>query len=162
MYWWPDKGKMLVFWCWMWEKGRAGNRLLTRYASSSAVAVSSSSSGGLFSWLTGERSSSVPPMQVPLQGVTLPPALPDYVEPGKTKITTLPNGVKIASETSAVCPNHSFFCFFLPPVMLLAQQFDLVDWLEPCCLDWIICSLWFNIWEAWLNGGHTPLGTYGF
>ncbi|GFY98388.1 mitochondrial processing peptidase alpha subunit [Actinidia rufa] len=82
-------------------KGRAGNRLLTRYASSSAVAVSSSSSGGLFSWLTGERSSSVPPMQVPLQGVTLPPALPDYVEPGKTKITTLPNGVKIASETSA-------------------------------------------------------------
>ncbi|XP_057505562.1 mitochondrial-processing peptidase subunit alpha-like [Actinidia eriantha] len=82
-------------------KGRAGNRLLTRYASSSAVAVNSSSSGGLFSWLTGERSSSVPPMQVPLQGVTLPPALPDYVEPGKTKITTLPNGVKIASETSA-------------------------------------------------------------
>ncbi|PSS01943.1 Mitochondrial-processing peptidase subunit alpha like [Actinidia chinensis var. chinensis] len=82
-------------------KGRAGNRLLTRYASSSAVAVNSSSSGGLFSWLTGERSSSVPPLQVPLQGVTLPPALPDYVEPGKTKITTLPNGVKIASETSA-------------------------------------------------------------
>jgi processing peptidase subunit alpha len=27
--------------------------------------------------------------------------LPDYVEPGKTKVTTLPNGVKIASETSA-------------------------------------------------------------
>ncbi|XP_058214396.1 mitochondrial-processing peptidase subunit alpha-like [Rhododendron vialii] len=83
-------------------KGRVGNRSLIRSASSSAVATSSSSSsGGLFSWLTGERSSSLPPLQVSLQGVTFPPPLPDYVEPGKTKITTLPNGVKIASETSA-------------------------------------------------------------
>ncbi|KAL6974493.1 mitochondrial processing peptidase [Sarracenia purpurea var. burkii] len=82
-------------------KGRTGNRSLIRYASSSAVAAKSSSSGGFFSWLTGERSSSLPPLQVPLQGVTLPPPLPDYVEPGKTKLTTLPNGVKIASETSA-------------------------------------------------------------
>lgn len=78
-----------------------GNRSLIRYASSSAVATNSSSSGGLFSWLTGERSSSLPPLQVPLQGITFPPPLPDYVEPGKTKVTTLPNGVKIASETSA-------------------------------------------------------------
>uniref|UniRef100_A0A5B6YHP0 Uncharacterized protein n=1 Tax=Davidia involucrata TaxID=16924 RepID=A0A5B6YHP0_DAVIN len=81
-------------------KGRAGNRVSTRMASSSAVATSSSS-GGFFSWLTGERSSSLPPLDFPLKGVTLPPPLPDYVEPGKTKITTLPNGVKIASETSA-------------------------------------------------------------
>ncbi|KAF7148060.1 hypothetical protein RHSIM_Rhsim03G0235900 [Rhododendron simsii] len=80
-------------------KGHAGNRLLTRFASSSAVATKSSSSGGFFSWLTGGRSSSLPPLQVPLQGVTLPPPLPDHVETGKTKITTLPNGVKIASET---------------------------------------------------------------
>ncbi|KAA8534902.1 hypothetical protein F0562_029882 [Nyssa sinensis] len=80
-------------------KGRVGNRVLTRLASSSAVATSSSS-GGIFSWLTGERSSSLPPLDFPLKGVTLPPPLPDYVEPGKTKITTLSNGVKIASETS--------------------------------------------------------------
>uniref|UniRef100_A0A5B6YHQ8 Uncharacterized protein n=1 Tax=Davidia involucrata TaxID=16924 RepID=A0A5B6YHQ8_DAVIN len=80
-------------------KGRAGNRVSTRMASSSAVATSSSS-GGFFSWLTGERSSSLPPLDFPLKGVTLPPPLPDYVEPGKTKITTLPNGVKIASETA--------------------------------------------------------------
>ncbi|KAA8523200.1 hypothetical protein F0562_009623 [Nyssa sinensis] len=80
-------------------KGCAGNRVLTRFASSSAVATSSSS-GGFFSWLTGERSSSLSPLDFPLKGVTLPPPLPDYVEPGKTKITTLPNGVKIASETS--------------------------------------------------------------
>ncbi|KAE9464505.1 hypothetical protein C3L33_03593, partial [Rhododendron williamsianum] len=61
-------------------KGHAGNRLLTRFASSSAVATKSSSSGGFFSWLTGGRSSSLPPLQVPLQGVTLPPPLPDHVE----------------------------------------------------------------------------------
>lgn len=71
-----------------------------RFASSSAVASTSSSSGGLFSWLTGERSSSSPSLDFPLPGVSLPPSLPDYVEPGKTKISTLPNGVKIASETS--------------------------------------------------------------
>ncbi|XAR53401.1 Ubiquinol--cytochrome-c reductase [Bertholletia excelsa] len=80
-------------------KGHASNRSLTRFASSSTV-VTKSSSGGFFSWLTGENSSSLPPLEVPLQGVTLPPPLPDHVEPGKTKITTLPNGVKIASETS--------------------------------------------------------------
>lgn len=80
----------------------------TRFASSSAVATSSSSSGGLFSWLTGERSNSSPPLDFPLPGVSLPPSLPDYVEPGKTKITTLPNGVKIASETSVVCMQIPF------------------------------------------------------
>ncbi|KAF8388889.1 hypothetical protein HHK36_025570 [Tetracentron sinense] len=82
-------------------KGRAGIRAAGRFASSSAVATRPSSSGSFFSWLTGERSSSLPPLEFPLPGVTLPPPLPDYVEPGKTKITTLPNGVKIASETSA-------------------------------------------------------------
>ncbi|XP_044464649.1 mitochondrial-processing peptidase subunit alpha-like [Mangifera indica] len=83
-------------------KGHVRGRVpaATRFASSSAVATSSSSSGGLFSWLTGERSNSSPPLDFPLPGVSLPPSLPDYVEPGKTKITTLPNGVKIASETS--------------------------------------------------------------
>ncbi|ERN15210.1 mitochondrial-processing peptidase subunit alpha [Amborella trichopoda] len=59
-----------------------------------------STSGGFFSWLTGEKSSTLAPLDVPLPGVTLPPPLPDYVEPGKTKITTLPNGAKIASEAS--------------------------------------------------------------
>lgn len=71
----------------------------TRFATSSAVAAKPSS-GGLFSWLTRERT--IPPLEIPLAGVTLPPPLPDYVEPSKTQITTLPNGVKIASETSAV------------------------------------------------------------
>ncbi|KAJ8644931.1 hypothetical protein MRB53_006679 [Persea americana] len=70
----------------------------SRFASTSVA--TRSSSGGFFSWLTGERSNTLPPLEIPLSDVTLPPPLPDYVEPGKTKITTLPNGVKIASETS--------------------------------------------------------------
>ncbi|KAL0308548.1 UNVERIFIED_CONTAM: Mitochondrial-processing peptidase subunit alpha [Sesamum radiatum] len=81
-------------------KGRTGYRGLARYASTSAIATKSSS-GGLFGWLTGEKSSSLPPLDFPLKDVVLPPPLPDYVEPGKTKITTLPNGLKVASEPSA-------------------------------------------------------------
>ncbi|KAL2479938.1 putative mitochondrial-processing peptidase subunit alpha-1 [Abeliophyllum distichum] len=80
-------------------KGRTGYRGLARFVSTSAVATKSTS-GGFFSWLTGERSSSVPPLDFPLKDVALPPSLPDYVEPGKTRITTLPNGLKIASETA--------------------------------------------------------------
>ncbi|KAJ0977438.1 hypothetical protein J5N97_012912 [Dioscorea zingiberensis] len=68
-----------------------------RFASTS---ISKRSSGGFFSWLTGGTSSQLPSLEVPLPGVTLPPSLPDYVEPGKTKLTTLANGVRIASETS--------------------------------------------------------------
>ncbi|KAL6006042.1 hypothetical protein ACLOJK_040087 [Asimina triloba] len=77
-----------------------GERSITARFASTSVAKSSSSAG-FFSWLTGERTSSLPPLDFPLPDVTLPPSLPDYVEPGKMKITTLANGVKIASETSA-------------------------------------------------------------
>uniref|UniRef100_A0A0A0LEX1 Complex III subunit II n=1 Tax=Cucumis sativus TaxID=3659 RepID=A0A0A0LEX1_CUCSA len=79
-------------------KGHANNGVC-RFASSSAVASKQKSSGGLFGWLLGDRSA-LPPLDFPLSDVTLPPPLPDYVEPGKTKITSLPNGVKVASETS--------------------------------------------------------------
>ncbi|CAA0382641.1 Metalloenzyme LuxS/M16 peptidase-like [Arabidopsis suecica] len=68
----------------------------SRYASSSAVATSSSSS----SWLSGGYSSSLPSMNIPLAGVSLPPPLSDHVEPSKLKTTTLPNGLKIATEMS--------------------------------------------------------------
>ncbi|KAG6733571.1 hypothetical protein I3842_01G231100 [Carya illinoinensis] len=80
-------------------KGYAGTFGTTRFATSSAVAEKQSS-GGLFSFLAGGRSGTLPSLNIPLAGVTLPPPLPDYVEPSKTKITTLPNGVKIASETT--------------------------------------------------------------
>ncbi|CAN6707227.1 unnamed protein product [Malus baccata var. baccata] len=78
-------------------KGR-GTLGATRFATSAAV--SKPSSGGLFGWLTGESSSALPPLETQLPGVNLPPPVPDYVEPSKTQITTLSNGVKIASETS--------------------------------------------------------------
>lgn len=77
-----------------------GYRGWAGYAST-AVAIQSSS-GGLFSWLTGEKLSSLPPLDFPLKDVTLLSPLPDYVEPGKLRVTTLPNGLRIASETSAV------------------------------------------------------------
>jgi len=71
----------------------------SRFASTSVV---KQSSGGLFSWLLGGKSSQLPPLDVPLPGITIPSPLPDFVEPSKTRVTTLPNGVKIASETSSV------------------------------------------------------------
>ncbi|KAL3623683.1 hypothetical protein CASFOL_032499 [Castilleja foliolosa] len=80
-------------------KSQTCNRVWARSASTSAVA-SKSAPGGLFSWLIGEKSSSVPSLDFPLEGVTVGRQLPDYIEPGKTKYYTLPNGLKIASETS--------------------------------------------------------------
>ncbi|KAL5176361.1 Mitochondrial-processing peptidase subunit alpha [Glycine soja] len=80
-------------------KGHGGNLGSIRFSTSAAVAARTSS-GGLFSWLTGERSSALPPLDIPLGGVALPDSLPDFVEQSKTKITTLSNGLKIASETS--------------------------------------------------------------
>ncbi|KAK8591073.1 hypothetical protein V6N13_031140 [Hibiscus sabdariffa] len=82
-------------------KGRTCRRVPARFSSSIAAATTSSSSGGLLNWFTGGQSKSIPPLDFPLPGVALPSSLPDFVEPGKTKITTLPNGLKIASETSA-------------------------------------------------------------
>ncbi|EPS62572.1 mitochondrial processing peptidase, partial [Genlisea aurea] len=72
---------------------------LVRSASTSAV-TSTLSSSGLFGWLTGEKSSTLPPLDFPLRDVVLPPSLPDHVETGTTKITTLSNGLRIASEAS--------------------------------------------------------------
>uniref|UniRef100_A0A804Q433 Mitochondrial-processing peptidase subunit alpha n=1 Tax=Zea mays TaxID=4577 RepID=A0A804Q433_MAIZE len=66
-----------------------------------STSVAKQSSGGLFSWLLGGKSSELPPLDVPLPGISIPSPLPDFVEPSKTKVTTLPNGVKIASETSS-------------------------------------------------------------
>ncbi|KAK6911982.1 Peptidase M16, N-terminal [Dillenia turbinata] len=84
-------------------KGRVGNLHAARFATSSVVSSSSlSSRGGLFSWLTGERSSSLPPLEFPLPNVSLPPSLPDYVEPSKTRVTTLSNGLRMASTSSSL------------------------------------------------------------
>lgn len=66
-----------------------------------STSVAQGSSGGFWTWLTGARSNEIPPPDFTLPGVIIPPPLPDHVEAGKTRVTTLPNGVKIASETSA-------------------------------------------------------------
>ncbi|KAI3711589.1 hypothetical protein L1987_70128 [Smallanthus sonchifolius] len=81
-------------------KGHAGNWTFTRFVSSSAVDAKASSRGP-FTWFTGGSASSLPPLDFPIKGIELPPSLPNYVETGKTKITTLPNGIRIASESSS-------------------------------------------------------------
>ncbi|KAG0592382.1 hypothetical protein M758_1G241900 [Ceratodon purpureus] len=58
-----------------------------------------SSSGGVLSWFLGERPTTpVPALYEPLEGVNLPPALPEDIKPSQTKVTTLGNGLRIASE----------------------------------------------------------------
>uniref|UniRef100_A0ACD5VP01 Uncharacterized protein n=1 Tax=Avena sativa TaxID=4498 RepID=A0ACD5VP01_AVESA len=78
----------------------ANTQMLNIAIRSASTSVAQRSSGGFLSWLTGARSNTLPPPDFPLPGVTIPDALPDHVEPGKTTVTTLSNGVKIASETS--------------------------------------------------------------
>lgn len=109
------------------EQALLSNVQATRYATSSAAAVRSSSAG-LFSWLTGERSSSLPPLDTVLEGVSLPPALPDYVEPGKVKVTTLDNGVRIASVTSNVCAGcrHFFMLCFVQLLIAIWKSFTVL------------------------------------
>ncbi|KAF7035344.1 hypothetical protein CFC21_046238 [Triticum aestivum] len=81
-------------------KHGADTQLLNIAVRSASTSVAQRSSGGFLGWLTGARSNALPPPDFALPGVTIPPPLADHVEPGKTKITTLSNGVKIASETS--------------------------------------------------------------
>ncbi|KAM7254547.1 hypothetical protein ACFE04_003927 [Oxalis oulophora] len=81
-------------------KGQVGCLRAARYATASAAAATRPSSPGFFSWLTGESSSSLRPLDTPLEGVSHPPSLPDHVEESPVKIKTLANGVKIASATS--------------------------------------------------------------
>ncbi|CAN0858916.1 Mitochondrial-processing peptidase subunit alpha [Linum grandiflorum] len=76
-------------------KGRVGNVGTTRYATSSAVAATTSPTG-LFTWLS--QSKTCPPLTSPLEGVSSQQSLPDYVEPSKIKSKTLSNGLTIVSE----------------------------------------------------------------
>lgn len=80
--------------------------LRTSAVSSQAVprteSPQASSSGGFLSYFLGERPTTpVPALFEPLEGVNLPPALPDHVQPSDTKVTTLANGLKIASQNIA-------------------------------------------------------------
>lgn len=57
------------------------------------ISQHSSSSGGLLSWLIGNKSKS---------GVKPPPTLPEYVESTKSIVTIVPNGLNVASENSSI------------------------------------------------------------
>ncbi|KAJ7548996.1 hypothetical protein O6H91_07G035900 [Diphasiastrum complanatum] len=58
-------------------------------------------SGGFLSWLLGDKPAvKVPPLHEPLEGVKVPSPLPDFVKPAETKLSVLPNGLKVASENT--------------------------------------------------------------
>ncbi|CAL0312528.1 unnamed protein product [Lupinus luteus] len=61
-------------------RSRSCNRVPSRFASSSSIATKQPSPGlgGLLGWLTGDRSSLVPPLDFPLSNINLPPTLLDY------------------------------------------------------------------------------------
>ncbi|KAL3697646.1 hypothetical protein R1sor_011722 [Riccia sorocarpa] len=62
-------------------------------------ALAKAKKGGFLSWFGGDQpTSDVPPLYEALPNVRLPPPLPDQLKPAKTQITTLSNGLKIASE----------------------------------------------------------------
>jgi hypothetical protein len=69
---------------------------------STSVETKPSGSGGSFSWLTGNKLCQLPPLTLPLPDVKIPPPLSDVASLSTTQITTLPNGVKIASEFAPV------------------------------------------------------------
>ena len=65
--------------------------------------VTGSTGGFLASLFGGSKAPALPPLYDPLPGVRLPPALvaPSSLE---TKVSTLSNGLKIASEDTPVSP----------------------------------------------------------
>ena len=89
---------------------------------SASTSVAHSSSGGFWTWLTGACSNTLPAPDFTLPGVTVPPPLADDVEPGRTRITTLPNGLKIASRKTAVC--GVYFCAQFPVSSILSWVAD--------------------------------------
>lgn len=59
--------------------------------------------GGFLAWLLGEKpATNLPPLFEGLPSIKLPPTLGDDLTASPTEITTLPNGLKIASENAAV------------------------------------------------------------
>ncbi|KAK1300561.1 Mitochondrial-processing peptidase subunit alpha [Acorus calamus] len=59
-----------------------------------------SSKGGPLSWFRSSYTERFPSLLQPITDITIPDYLPDRVEFHTTKITTLPNGLRVASEDS--------------------------------------------------------------
>ncbi|MCO5546982.1 hypothetical protein L7F22_000422 [Adiantum nelumboides] len=64
--------------------------------------ASRASKGGFLAWLLDEKpATNLPPLFEALPGIKVPPPLPDSLAASPTKVTTLPNGLKVASENIA-------------------------------------------------------------
>lgn len=81
-------------------RSRKGNSIHTNRVNHAVPTVQPPQQSGLLAWLAGDQPSKLPGLYEPLQGVRIPAALSDDIKPGQTKITTLKNGVKVASEDS--------------------------------------------------------------
>ena len=90
-------------------------------AVASAPAVVKGEKGGLLSILFGARSPQLPPMDDPLPGVRIPPPLADFPA-STTSISTLPNGLKIATEDLPVRIFRSVPCGSFWYSYLIHQQ----------------------------------------
>lgn len=73
---------------------------LTAVRGAAVPAVQGKDAKGIWASIFGTTPQAVPPMTDPMPGVTLPAAPVYPAAPPKTEITTLPNGVKIASENT--------------------------------------------------------------
>ncbi|RZC68558.1 hypothetical protein C5167_031797 [Papaver somniferum] len=97
------------------------------------------SSGTLFNCLAGENSKTLPPLNIPLPGIINSTPLPDFVRPSKTKMTMLPNGVRIASQASSALLNLLFRQHFTLFHLSCDIELGIVLVIGSCCIDWIVC-----------------------
>eukprot|EP00250_Pteridium_aquilinum_P022652 c2550_g1_i1 orf=435-1967(-) len=82
----------------------SASRGITSSAARLAVPVSATqvTKGGILAWLLGEKpASKFPPLFEAVPGVKLPPVLSDDLTPAPTEVSTLSNGLKVASENTA-------------------------------------------------------------
>lgn len=105
------------------------------------------------SWFRGGYAKRFPPLSHPLPDLELPPYLPYHVECYPTMITTLPNGLKIASENSLVC-RCNFFFFSHGPWILCFQ--DIFYCIAVSSLINGFSIVQFSVWNSsffyvWLN-----------
>lgn len=110
------------------------------------------------SWFKGGYAKRFPPLSHPLPDLMLPPYLPDHVECYPTSITTLPNGLKIASENSLVCRCNFFFfshgpwilcfqdIFYSTAVSSLINGFSIIQF--SVWNSSFLCMFKFNWWQG--------------
>ena len=135
----------------MQKKNGNGIRGVSSYGPRLAVpatAVSSSSKGGFLSWLIGESpATKAPPLYETFPGLKLPPALPDTLVVAPTEITTLDNGLKVASENISVRLNYLFSC-----IVLKIRFFHVRCIKDVFCYARCMCKIGCGIYIIFANG----------